>query len=218
MTIASVINLVGGFVMKKFDRLPPEKRKEEIKNAAVGLFIEKGFAATTMENIVERISLSKGGLYRIYPSLTAILSDIIIDGMRKRNEWYVERITEEVKKGEKITMQFMAELICESLLIFPEMSAVYVEFLCEKRRNKDLQNIYPKIVETAIEETSVLINEFGADEFFAEGRFPFELITDIMDTAILGISILDLHEPFEKNKKILSEVIVDIIKRMSIQK
>ena len=35
--------------MKKFDRLPPEKRKEEIKAAAMELFLNKGFAATTME-------------------------------------------------------------------------------------------------------------------------------------------------------------------------
>ena len=39
-----------------------ETRKKEILDAAKKVFIEKGFDATTMEDIIGKTSLSKGGL------------------------------------------------------------------------------------------------------------------------------------------------------------
>lgn len=40
-----------------------EKRKLEILEAAKKCFLEKGFQNTTMEDVIEKVSLSNGGVY-----------------------------------------------------------------------------------------------------------------------------------------------------------
>ncbi|MDU6784451.1 MAG: TetR/AcrR family transcriptional regulator, partial [Peptoniphilus harei] len=45
-----------------------EKRKLEILEAAMKCFLEKGFQNTTMEDVIEKVSLSKGGVYYHYGS------------------------------------------------------------------------------------------------------------------------------------------------------
>jgi len=45
-----------------------KKRKEEIFEAAVHCFNEKGYAATTIESIAVKANMSKGGLYHYFKS------------------------------------------------------------------------------------------------------------------------------------------------------
>lgn len=195
--------------MKKFDRLPPEKRKEEIKAAAMELFLKKGFAATTMENIVEKVSLSKGGLYRLYPSTSDILSDLMIDGMRLRNAFYIQRATEVMEKGEELKIEEIADMICDSLLLYPEVSALYVEFLWEKRRNEKLETLYQEICTTSIVETMKLIESCRAGDVL--DLKTMEIITELMNTAILGIHILGMEESFLKNKEVLKAILTEVL-------
>lgn len=66
-----------------------EARPQELLDAALALFVEKGFAATRSEEVAARAGVSKGTLYLYYPSkeelLKAVirqnLSRILADGM-----------------------------------------------------------------------------------------------------------------------------------------
>lgn len=50
-----------------------EKRIEDIKNAAMEVFLEKGYENATMENIAKKTGMSKGGLYHYFKSKDTIL-------------------------------------------------------------------------------------------------------------------------------------------------
>ena len=190
--------------MKKFDRLPPEQRKQEIQSAALALFREKGFAATTMENIVQQVSLSKGGVYRIYPSTAAVLEDLMLEGMRLRNDYYVQRVHSLPAGG--LTREILVEMIVDSLLLYPEFSQVYVEFLWEKRRNPDLQALYERICRTTMEETTALIRDCGAETLLPEGTL--ERLTELMNAGILSLQVLGLRETFlDSREKIVRAVL-----------
>lgn len=197
--------------MKKFDRLPLEKRKEEIQAAALEVFGQKGFAATTMENIVEKVSLSKGGVYRIYSSTAEILSDLMITGMHLRNTFYVERVKKETGEGRQLTLPFLVEMIGDSLLLYPEFSGIYVEFLWEKQRNPKLQECYRKICETTIQETTALIREYGAGELLLADQATLQKLTELMNATILSLHVLDLREHFEDHRKQICEAITMIL-------
>lgn len=54
-----------------------EARPDEVLDAALDLFIEKGFAATRVEDIAKRAGLSKGAVYLYFPSKEKILEGII---------------------------------------------------------------------------------------------------------------------------------------------
>ncbi len=54
-----------------------EARPDEVLDAALDLFLEKGFAATRVEDIATRAGLSKGAVYLYFPSKEAILEGLV---------------------------------------------------------------------------------------------------------------------------------------------
>ncbi|MBL8349645.1 MAG: TetR/AcrR family transcriptional regulator [Burkholderiaceae bacterium] len=54
-----------------------EARPQELLDAALELFVEKGFAATRAEQVAARAGVSKGTLYLYYPSKEELLKAVI---------------------------------------------------------------------------------------------------------------------------------------------
>ncbi len=54
-----------------------EARPQELLDAALALFVEKGFAATRTDEVAERAGVSKGTLYLYYPSKEELLKAVI---------------------------------------------------------------------------------------------------------------------------------------------
>jgi AcrR family transcriptional regulator len=54
-----------------------EERPDEVLDAALDLFIERGFASTRVEDIAARAGLSKGAVYLYFPSKEAVLEGIV---------------------------------------------------------------------------------------------------------------------------------------------
>lgn len=65
---------------------PPRKRRKEARPseltaAALELFVEKGFAATRLEDIAVRAGVSKGTLYLYFDSKEALFKAVIQEGL-----------------------------------------------------------------------------------------------------------------------------------------
>jgi len=54
-----------------------EARPQELLDAALALFVEKGFAAARTEEVAQRAGVSKGTLYLYYPSKEELLKAVI---------------------------------------------------------------------------------------------------------------------------------------------
>ena len=54
-----------------------DARPQELLDAALALFVEKGFAATRAEEVAQRAGVSKGTLYLYYPSKEELLKAVI---------------------------------------------------------------------------------------------------------------------------------------------
>ena len=54
-----------------------EARPQELLDAALSLFVEKGFAATRAEEVAQRAGVSKGTLYLYFPSKEELLKAVI---------------------------------------------------------------------------------------------------------------------------------------------
>jgi AcrR family transcriptional regulator len=70
--------------------LPRQRRKEarpqELLDAALELFVEKGFAAARAEEVAQRAGVSKGTLYLYYPSKEDLFKAVIAAGLTARIE------------------------------------------------------------------------------------------------------------------------------------
>lgn len=58
-----------------------EARPSELTSAALALFVEKGFAATRLEDVAARAGVSKGTLYLYFDSKEALFKAVIQEGI-----------------------------------------------------------------------------------------------------------------------------------------
>lgn len=87
-----------------------ESRPQELLDAALALFVEKGFAATRAEEVAQRAGVSKGTLYLYYPSKDELFKAVV-----RRN------LSALIAEGQEIAEHYTgptAELIAELLRIW----------------------------------------------------------------------------------------------------
>ncbi|HSW27014.1 MAG TPA: helix-turn-helix domain-containing protein, partial [Burkholderiaceae bacterium] len=65
-------------------RRQKEARPQQLLDAALMLFVEKGFAATRAEEVAQRAGVSKGTLYLYYPSKEELLKAVIREHLSSR--------------------------------------------------------------------------------------------------------------------------------------
>lgn len=58
-----------------------EARPQELLDAALSLFVEKGFAATRIEEVAHRAGVSKGTLYLYYPGKEDLFKAVVRQGL-----------------------------------------------------------------------------------------------------------------------------------------
>jgi AcrR family transcriptional regulator len=73
----------------------PEETPERIMREAAGLLVERGYAATTMKAIAERVGITAGALYWHFPSKEAILYSHLLE----RIDELVGSVRKEAAKG-----------------------------------------------------------------------------------------------------------------------
>jgi len=68
-----------------------EARPAELLKAATRLFVEKGYAATRVEEVAAQANVSKGTLFLYYPSKEALLKAVVRENIAGRfAEWHTE--------------------------------------------------------------------------------------------------------------------------------
>src|SRR5690606_41345551 len=76
---------------------PPRQRRKqarpgELLDAALALFVEKGFAATRVDEVAARAGVSKGTLFLYFPSKEELFKAVVRENIVGRfEEWDVER-------------------------------------------------------------------------------------------------------------------------------
>src|SRR5215468_6927104 len=64
-------------------RLPAEQRRTQLLSVAVEVFGERGFHATSMDEIAEAAGVTKPVLYQHFPSKRALYVELLEDGGRQ---------------------------------------------------------------------------------------------------------------------------------------
>lgn len=182
-------------------KMEADERKKQIRQAAMKVFLDKGFRNTVMNDIMEATGLSRGGLYHHYGSTYEILYDIMVEGNLNRKDIIQKSINDE---GLILSPQLFSKMIIDKILADNDYVKLYVMFLCELKENDDLKKLYVKIKKESIqvfkELFSTLFNELPSDDMF-------EFMINIMNSGLIACEILNARENFVKNKKYLTEMI-----------
>lgn len=182
-------------------KMEADERKKQIRQAAMKVFLDKGFRNTVMNDIMEATELSRGGLYHHYGSTYEILYDIMVEGNLNRKEIVQKSSYDE---GLILSPQLFSKMIIDKILADNDYVKLYVMFLCELKENDDLKKLYVKIKKESIqvfkELFSTLFNELPSDD-------TFEFMINIINSGLMACEILNARENFTKNKKYLTEMI-----------
>jgi AcrR family transcriptional regulator len=127
-------------------RLKPHRRRKEARphellEAALTLFVEKGFASTRTEEVAQRAGVSKGTLYLYYPSKEELLKAVIAHYLSARIADSAERVRRIDGPMAPVLREMLVEwwqqtyaspasgafkLIISEVRIFPEIAEFYV--------------------------------------------------------------------------------------------
>lgn len=80
-----------------------ERKEREIIDAARELFLEKGYAAATMDDLVNKLEISKGGLYHHFPSKDEMFYAVALEGLTALTKSFAAAAAGEGDGLEKLT-------------------------------------------------------------------------------------------------------------------
>ncbi|MFT3956009.1 MAG: TetR/AcrR family transcriptional regulator [Piscinibacter sp.] len=165
-----------------------EARPQELIDAALELFAEKGFAATRSEEVAARAGVAKGTLYLYYPSKEELLKAVIS-----------QRLSSEIAAVTEYSRGYRGN--CEGLLreVFTEWwsrvfdsptSAVFKLVITEVRNFPDIAAFYRAEV---VEPATTLVGEIVA-RGIASGEFrPVDVHGAVM-SLVFPMIMLCLHK------------------------
>lgn len=180
-------------------RLSEKERKQQIQLAAKKVFLDKGFNDTTMDDIVKTSGMSTGGVYHYYGSTYEILYDIMVEG----NKYREKIIYDEMNKTSQDFSEVLSEIILEKMLYQSDYVSIYAMFLQELNHDDKLKDLYKKLKKSSSDSILMLFDE----DVRGELSEAIELITDLINTFILGCEVLNARENFVKNKLALKKMI-----------
>ena len=180
-------------------KMEADERKKQIRQAAMKVFLDKGFRNTVMNDIMEATGLSRGGLYHHYGSTYEILYDIMVEG----NKYREKIIYDEINKTSQYFSEVLSEIILEKMLYQSDYVSIYVMFLQELNHDDKLKDLYKKLKKSSSDSILMLFDE----DVRGELSEAIELITDLINTFILGCEVLNARENFVNNKLALRKMI-----------
>lgn len=175
-----------------------EKRKLEILEAAKKCFLEKGFQNTTMEDVIEKVSLSKGGVYYHYGSTYEMIYDFMKLGIKYRGEK-----NKTIDTSRLTTLDAITEMMMERIYDENEFKSIYAIFLKLQNEDKRLCEMFENLKET---NTEILSSAFDPNDKLSS-IFEDEFLVTFVNTLILGYESLNQKEIFIENKKTIKKML-----------
>ena len=175
-----------------------EKRKLEILEAAKKCFLEKGFQNTTMEDVIEKVSLSKGGVYYYYGSTYEMIYDFMKLGIKYRGE---KNKTIDISK--LTSLDAITEIMMERIYDENEFKSIYAIFLKLQNEDKRLCEMFENLKET---NTEILLSAFPPDDKLSS-IFEDEFLVTFVNTLILGYESLNQKEIFIENRETIKKML-----------
>ncbi len=122
---------------------PKSAHREKIASAASVLFMEKGTAATSMDDIAKAAGYSKATLYVYFENKEEIISILVLDSMKKLYGYISSALEQEE------TTRTKYGLICHGLTKYQEEFPFYFKMVLDKINiNFETQDYLPEEKET----------------------------------------------------------------------
>ena len=168
-------------------RLRKEKRREQIKGIALKLFIDNGYSKTTMDEIVQAVGISKGGMYHHFSNKEEIFLELLKDG----NEYRKNLVVEYMRENSQSRNEKIVEMLLDKILDKNQYKDLYTVFLMEIQSNEKFKRLFKKIYDEGIEDFIEFCKKEGLEEYVSISNYEFTLL---MNSLYIGLYLFDDFE------------------------
>ncbi len=162
------------------ERRPSSERRIEILEAALTIFVKKGYSDTRMDDIVQEIGLSKGAIYHHFQSKRDLFISLI--------EHWMDQFSG-IERGEKMRAKPSAEIIKEiarfTAKVFkrnPNWFLVEPEIWAFANRDKEIKELASQLYSRVLSEFETLIKrgiEYGEFRSVNERMIAMSIMTSL---------------------------------------
>ncbi len=165
-----------------------EARPQELIDAALELFAEKGFAATRSEEVAARAGVAKGTLYLYYPSKEELLKAVITQHLSGE----IAAVAEYARGYDGTCASLLRAVFTEwwSRVLDSPTSAVFKLVITEARNFPDIADFYRSAV---VEPATALVGEV-VERGITNGEFRPTDVRGTVMSLILPMIMLCLHK------------------------
>lgn len=187
--------------------LDPQERKQEILDAALSLFSEKGYSKTSIRDIQDAVGIARGTMYYHFASKEEILDALI---MRLHNAVITKAKTLAENKNIPVPERLLQVLM--SMQIREDHKDSKVLSIVHNSENALLhQKMQAMIVSGITPILTIIINDGIAQGLYST-KYPYEAMEMI---ASYISSVIDSHDDaMEKEKKKKTEALIYNAERM----
>jgi len=165
-----------------------EARPQELLDAALALFVEKGFAATRAEEVAAHAGVSKGTLYLYFPSKEDLLKAVIVHCLSSRIADGAARAA----GFSGTTTDLMRDILAQWWVAIydSQASAVFKLVMTEVRNFPDIADYYMReVVQPATELLGSIVKR-GIDN----GEFRYVDIDSAVHSLVLPLIMICIHK------------------------
>lgn len=165
------------------------------------MFLKKGFADTSMEDVIAATGMSKGGVYRHYKSTSEMLYDLMLDG----NEYRSDLSEDFMRSHPSASPEDIAiEITLMKMLDPNEYKSLYAMFLMEAEKNETLKKLRDELIKESAKELRSFLHEHNLDKLI-----PLTSETGIafLNAVIVSCEVLSVGTVFRKNKDFFRNII-----------
>ena len=191
-----------------------QAKKQDIIEAAMKVFAQKGFANTKMADVAEKANIGKGTIYEYFKSKEEIFEFVFnhfMESMETSVAKAIFKITDPVEKI-KVIFQSWADMIATHTTDIVE---IMLDFWAEAVRKKDekelgivkLEKIYEdfrKIIKSILDE-GVRLGKFKSVDTFYTASLMLGAMDGLMIQWIMNKNIFDVKKATEHSMKVFLE-------------
>lgn len=140
-----------------------ESSKTEILDAALELFAQNGYHATSISQIAEKAGISKGLMYNYFKSKDDLLKTIIDGGFQKLSELMAAINTE---TDPRKALEKLIRLSLQNLKSNPEYWKLYMSIVLQSTSQKDVKEHIAGFRDGAVMGLSELLKAMGNKDYY----------------------------------------------------
>jgi AcrR family transcriptional regulator len=165
-----------------------DARPQELLDAALDLFVERGFSATRSEDVAARAGVSKGTLYLYYPSKEELLKEVV-----RHN------VINQITQGEAFIRSFTGsstELLATVLRLWWERIGATRASGIVKLMTSEVRN-FPEIAQFYVDEVVTPLNQMLAQVIrrgMRDGEFRTVAVPEVVHALIGTLVFLVLNK------------------------